>query len=688
MKAFLFPGQGSQRKGMGAELFSRYPEYIKIADEVLGYSIAQLCQEDPNNRLSQTAYTQPAIFVVSALNYLELVNQEGAPQIAAGHSIGEYAALFAAEVMDFTTGIHIVKKRAELMSTVRNGGLAAVIGLELDEVKARIIASGLLGIEIANFNSPTQIVIGASIETLQQFATFNQGQSGRIVILRVSGAFHTSQMREVQSTFLEFLNTVTFASPKFPVISNYTARPHELGTLADNLASHVANPVRWIECIEYMAQSGVDNFTEIGSSILTPMVNDIRIQLAQSKSAILPSPVEALASFVPVPEFCRNFGLSKPMIVSGSECGAMGIELVSSLARQGVLSFLDIAKLSLETIEAALVKLNAELIGKYGVSLISGFEYNAQEEAVLALCQRYEVRYIELKGHAKPSVALLRYRLHALDSDGKPLNRVFLHVTSTEGLGEFVRPLAELSTTAEVTELQVTFPVVDAVCVATQPWRSTSAPETGLLTKVQECCAAVQARLPWGKLWLGLSGQSITEINSVQAALGQGGDFVSVSSVFLMSQEAILQDSLKIALSEVSPNSFQPVPDWVYPAFATTSLSCVLDEGMVDQAKTLQELYLKDTLQTSSLRALNKLLPDTTNRMLPESFIDACEGMSKFEIRTAVKRKVQTGLFPKIIHCDGSFPLLNEWLAKRGQALPIPAQQLAELIYPDNHFLH
>jgi len=685
VKAFLFPGQGSQRKGMGNELFSRYPDYMKIADEVLGYSIAQLCQEDPDNQLNQTAYTQPAIFVVSVLNYLELVNQEGEPEMAAGHSIGEYSALFAAKAMDFATGLRIVKKRAELMSAVRGGGLAAVIGLELNEVKERVIASGLPSIEIANFNSPTQIVVGAPIETLQQFVTYNQGQSGRIVMLRVSGAFHTSQMREVQAEFLEFLNTVTFAPPRFPVISNYTAGPHEPGTIANCLACHVANPVRWIECIEYMVQSGVDIFTEVGSSILTPMVNDIRIHMEQSESIISPSPVEALTLSLPVPEFCQGFGLSKPMIVSGSEYGAMGVELVSSLARQGVLSFLDTAGLSLEAIEAALATLNTELLGKYGVSLISSPEFYAHEEAVLALCQNYEVRYIELKGYTKPSAALLRYRLHVLDSDGKPLNRVFLYVTSTEGLSEFVRPLAELSATSDVTELQVTFPVVDAVCAATQPWRSNSVLETELLTRVRECCTATQAQLPWGKLWLGYSGQSITENNSIQTPLGLGTDFVSVSSIFLLSQEAVLQDSIKIALSEASPTSFQPVPDWVYPAFATTSLGCVLDEQIVDQAKTLQELYLKDTLQTSSLRALNKRLPDTATNLLTDSFIDTCEGMNKFEIRAAVKRKVRAGLYSKAIHCDGSFPLLGKWLEKHGHTLPVPAQQLAKLIYPDSH---
>ncbi|HEY8086005.1 MAG TPA: acyltransferase domain-containing protein, partial [Methylophilaceae bacterium] len=176
MRAFLFPGQGSQRKGMGADLFTQYPEYVKKADAILGYSIEELCVADPEGRINFTAYTQPAIFVVSVLNYLEALKTDTAPDMTAGHSIGEYAALFAAGVFDFETGLRIVQKRAELMSKAEGGALAAVVGLSQDEVKARIAASQLAGIEIANINSPTQIVVGSKAETIQQFAKWSEGQ--------------------------------------------------------------------------------------------------------------------------------------------------------------------------------------------------------------------------------------------------------------------------------------------------------------------------------------------------------------------------------------------------------------------------------------------------------------------------------------------------------------------------------
>jgi trans-AT polyketide synthase/acyltransferase/oxidoreductase domain-containing protein len=276
MKAYLFPGQGSQKKGMGAELFPKYPEHVKKSDAILGYSIEELCVADPNNLLNFTTYTQPAIFVVSVLNYLEMLKTENRPGFAAGHSIGEYAALFAAEAFNFETGLQIVKKRAELMSQAEGGLLAAVIGLAQEEVEARITASGIAGIEIANINSPTQIVVGGPAQLVQDFVKFSEGQSGRVIPLKVSGAFHTSHMRQAQEAFRDFLSTITFSIPRIGVVSNYSARLHTQEEMAGNLANHLANRVRWTECIEHLLEAGVEDFTEIGSKILTPMVNDIR----------------------------------------------------------------------------------------------------------------------------------------------------------------------------------------------------------------------------------------------------------------------------------------------------------------------------------------------------------------------------------------------------------------------------
>src|ERR1700722_298171 len=130
MTTYMFPGQGSQVRGMGSTLFTEFQDYVQKADHILGYSIEKLCLEDPDNLLNKTEYTQPALFTVSALSYIKKLKETNtAPQYVIGHSLGEYNALFAAEVFDFETGLKLVQKRGALMSKASGGGMAAIVGL-------------------------------------------------------------------------------------------------------------------------------------------------------------------------------------------------------------------------------------------------------------------------------------------------------------------------------------------------------------------------------------------------------------------------------------------------------------------------------------------------------------------------------------------------------------------------------
>src|SRR6185503_9058341 len=162
MLAFVFPGQGSQKRGMGQGLFDEVPEYAAVerdVDAIVGYSMRKLCLEDPDNRLKETQFTQPSLYVVNALHYYKAVASGTRPAYLAGHSLGEYNALLAAGVFDFLTGLRLVQKRGELMSQARNGGMGAVVGLTADAVARVLEEGGLAALEVANFNTPLQTVV-------------------------------------------------------------------------------------------------------------------------------------------------------------------------------------------------------------------------------------------------------------------------------------------------------------------------------------------------------------------------------------------------------------------------------------------------------------------------------------------------------------------------------------------------
>ncbi|WP_405825091.1 ACP S-malonyltransferase [Streptomyces sp. NBC_00838] len=265
MLALVFPGQGSQRRGMGAQLFEAFPELVVQADEILGYSIEELCRENPDGKLEKTQYTQTALYVVSALSYFEHLQSSGEiPDFLAGHSLGEYNALLAAGVFDFPTGLRVVQKRGELMSRVNDGGMAAVVGLDADRVAEVLAAPGLESLSVANYNNPAQIVIAGPRDRIEGArSAFEDAGAGLYTVLRVGGAFHSPHMAGVQAEFAEFLDGVELAAPTVPVLSNVTARPHG-PDVADLMVSQLTRPVLWTDSVRHLIGLGVEDIRQIG----------------------------------------------------------------------------------------------------------------------------------------------------------------------------------------------------------------------------------------------------------------------------------------------------------------------------------------------------------------------------------------------------------------------------------------
>lgn len=276
---YVFPGQGSQKVGMGENLFDRFPEITEVADATLGYSIKSLCLEDPSNQLTQTQYTQPALFTVNALSYLSAREESGhAPKFVAGHSLGEYNALFAAGAFDFATGLKLVQKRGELMSQATGGSMAAVIGLTAEQIRDVILLYGSTEVTIANLNAPQQTVISGSKEAIGAIKSSIEEAGARTFIpLRVSGAFHSRFMKPARVEFESYLKQFTFKNPTIPVISNVEALPYPPDAVADLLAQQITSPVRWVNTIQYLLSQPDPSFEEIGpGNILTGLLRQIR----------------------------------------------------------------------------------------------------------------------------------------------------------------------------------------------------------------------------------------------------------------------------------------------------------------------------------------------------------------------------------------------------------------------------
>ncbi|MBJ6763842.1 ACP S-malonyltransferase [Myxococcaceae bacterium JPH2] len=273
---FMFPGQGSQTKGMGGPLFDEFQELVATADDILGYSVRELCLQDPRGELGQTQFTQPALYVVNAMGCLHRLRRGPAPDALIGHSVGELNALLAAGVFSFETGLRLAQQRGLLMSQAQGGAMAAVMNVPAEELRRLLRDHGLDGIDLANFNTPDQIVISGRSEDIQQARAIFAARQTPFVPLNTSGAFHSRYMRPAQERFDALLAGVELLAPRITVISNYTARPYGHGDIRANLAHQLANPVKWSEGIEYLMGLGEMTFEEMGAGkTLTHMVAKI-----------------------------------------------------------------------------------------------------------------------------------------------------------------------------------------------------------------------------------------------------------------------------------------------------------------------------------------------------------------------------------------------------------------------------
>ena len=269
--AFLFPGQGAQSVGMGKDIYENYESAKNIydtADEVLNKSITKLCFEGPEEDLKQTVNTQPCIVTTSIAMMEALRNELNIiPDYTAGHSLGEYCAMFTAGVMSLETTLKLIQKRADLMGATKGGSMAAVLNASEDVLKAGLEEGRKIGyVDVANYNSPAQVVITGDEGAVKAAGDYILANGARRVVpLAVSGAFHSEFMKNAGESFREFVKDAELNDSSIPVITNVDAEPTTSAEeFRTKMPRQIYSSVYWTQTIQKMVSEGVDTFIEIG----------------------------------------------------------------------------------------------------------------------------------------------------------------------------------------------------------------------------------------------------------------------------------------------------------------------------------------------------------------------------------------------------------------------------------------
>ena len=269
--AWVFPGQGSQSAGMGVDLLDLPSAKAKFeqAEQILGWSVPDVCQ-NLEDRLSRTSYTQPCLYVVESI-LADLMRERGQlPHLVAGHSVGEYVALYVAGVFDFESGLRLVKHRAELMAKAVDGMMAALIACDRDQLDQLLQQTP--DVVLANDNNPAQVVISGTPDAVK--SVLDRIKAKRKVTLNVSGAFHSPLMADAAAEFQKALDPVIFLPANIPVLSNVEPLPTvEADLLKQRLSQQIVGSVRWRETSLKLAEEGIERIIEIGpGKVLTGLI--------------------------------------------------------------------------------------------------------------------------------------------------------------------------------------------------------------------------------------------------------------------------------------------------------------------------------------------------------------------------------------------------------------------------------
>lgn len=641
-------------KGMGDGLFDKFPDLCKIADSVLGYSIKTLCLENPDNKLTNTLYTQPALFTVSVMEYLDSINNgEEKPNYVLGHSVGEYAALCAAEVFDFETGLQLVKKRGELMAKANGGKMAAIIGLKFDEVKKLLNENNLKDIDIANYNSKMQIVIsGTSDSIINAEKVFMEAEGcRRYIILNVSGAFHSRYMADASKEFRQFINNFEFHEPKITIISNVNARPYNNSELKDILCKQISSTVNWTDSIRYLMGKGVNTVIQKGPGTV---VRDLSNRIMKECEPLI---INELADTVPDNDyrnnsdkktnfalgsesFLKDYNVRYPCAIGGMYKAISGVDMIVKCANSGILAFYGTGGIPFEKIRTDLQNIKYQLgcNKPFGVNITANPKKLNSEIDIIRLLINENINIIEASGFLNISKALVLYRLKGLHKDTRGnlicSNKIMAKTSLPDSLEKFMSHppeklvkelLAEGMISSDEAALSEYIPMADDITIEADSGGHTDCGSFNTLipSMIIRRNKFAEKNHYAKNVRIGAAG-GIGTPAAAAAAFIMGADYIMTGSINQCTVEADTSDIAKSMLNDMNEKDTEYAPAGDSFEAGSAKLQ-VLKKGTLfsRRSRKLVDLYLcHDSLNEIDPKIISKLERDIFRKSINEIYED------------------------------------------------------------------
>ncbi|MBE7172409.1 MAG: PfaD family polyunsaturated fatty acid/polyketide biosynthesis protein [Williamsia sp.] len=694
---------------MGKELFEKYNGLVQLASGILGYSIADLCLYDKDNNLGKTQYTQPALYVVNTLSYLDYNEKNPADQYyVVGHSLGEYNALLAAGVFDFETGLRIVMKRAALFSNIKSGGMLAVIDCPDAYTLEKIL---LPSVDVANYNSDRQVILSGLVNDLKLVEQACKENGIKSMLLNVNGPFHSRYMAPVKQEFHSYLTNFTFKQPVRNVVSNYNSVLYGPNNITDCLTQQIASPVQWKQAMYLLFDRGVTDFVELGPGKVLSKLLVVNQECYASKAAAcrpghredttLPGIVSSLGS----KSFKSRYRTPYAYVAGGMYKGISSENLVTRMANAGFLSFLGSGGLAIQTIEASIDAIRKKLQPAkiFGINFLHNPLDPDAEVALAALLIKKEVRIIEASAFANATAGLVFFRLKGLRLDEKRVpvssNFIIAKLSRPEVASVFLSPppvhiVENLVRRGLLSQEEGALaPYVSLASDITIEADSGGHTDRGVAFILIPAIAILRDQYTkrfnyTESVHIGAAG-GIGTPSAIAAAFMMGVDYVLTGSVNQCTVEAGTSHAVKDLLSQmnIQDTAYAPAGDM----FELGAKVQVLKKGVLfpNRANKLFELYKNfDSLEDIDLstrtmleeKYFGKTIADVWNETRQYLLSDKAELLQKIESSPKLKmaalfkwyfhKSTQYSLEGNIahkmdfqIHCGAALGSFNQWVA-------------------------